>query len=205
MNHGVLIKQVVLALSFLPLLRWLYLYSQEALGLDPALWMMESSGQTAFVMLCLTLSVTPLRQLLSLPVLNGCRHPLGAMTFFYAFCHFAIWAGAERSFSFTLMGQGIVERPFIGLGVFVLVILAILALTSSQMMMRRLGRRWQQLHRLVYVVAVLVTVHFVMMQRVDESARHAYIGMVVIVLLLLWRIVFRMRQHRLIQQKMAAL
>lgn len=205
MNHGVLIKRVVLALSFLPLLRWFYLYSQDALGLDSALWMMESSGQTAFVMLCLTLVITPLRQLLSFPLLIWCRRPLGVMTFFYAFCHFVIWVGAERRFSFALMGRDIVERPFISLGVLALIILAVLASTSHQMMVRKLGRRWQQLHRGVYVVAVLVALHFLMMQRVDESAMFAYLGAAVIGLLLLWRIVFKMRQHRLIQQKMFAL
>ncbi len=205
MNNGVLIKRVVLALSFLPLLRWLYLYHQDALGLDPALWMMESSGQTAFVMLCLTLAITPLRQLLSLPVLIWCRRPLGVMTFFYAFCHFGIWAGAERHFSFALMGKGIVERPAIVLGVIALILLAVLASTSNQGMVRKLGRRWQKLHRLVYGIAVMVSVHFVMMQRVDESAMHAYIGVAVITLLLLWCVVSHLKNQRVIADKMASI
>lgn len=202
---GLRLRQLVLGLSFLPLLRWCYLYSQEALGIDPALWLMESSGQTAFVMLCLTLLVTPLRQLLQQPMLIWVRRPLGVMTFFYAFCHFCIWVGAERHFSFALMGQDIVERPFISLGIVSLLILGGLAFTSNQAMVHKLGRRWQQLHRLVYLVAVLVAIHFVLMQRGDESATHAYMGAVVIAILLLWRVFFKIRQQRSIAKQMTTI
>lgn len=205
MGNGLRLKRIVLVVAFLPFLRWLYLASQGGLGIDPALWLMESSGQIAFAMLCLTLSVTPCRQLLSLPILIWCRRPLGVMTFFYAFCHFGIWAGAERHFSFRLMWQGIGERPFILLGVLALILLAVLAFTSNQTMVRKLGRRWQKLHRLVYLIAVLVSVHFILMQRVDESATHAYIGAGMVALLLLWRVVFHLKNQRVIADKMVAI
>lgn len=205
MSNWKKMKPLLWFICLVPFLRWCYLYATQALGGDPGLWMMESSGQTAFVMLCLTLSMTPLRQLFSLPGIMVWRRVLGLMTFFYAFCHFAIWVGSERKFSFALMGQGIAERPAIVLGVCAFLILVALALTSNQAMIRKLGRRWQRLHRLVYVVGMLVALHFIVMQRADESSTHAYIGAFVMAFLLVWRIVAHIRQKRVIAQKIASL
>lgn len=199
------VRPVLWTICCLPFLRWCYLYSSGGLGDDPGLWMMESSGQTAFVMLCLTLCVTPLRQLFAVPGIMVWRRVLGLMTFFYAFCHFSVWAGVERKFSFALMGQGIVGRPTIVLGILSFLMLIALALTSNQAMIRKLGRRWQKLHRLVYVVAVLVSLHFIGMQREDESAAHAYIGAAVIAALLIWRVIASIKQKQAIAKKLSSI
>ena len=108
----------------------------------------------------ITLTVTPLRRLTGRNEVIRLRRMLGLLAFFYACLHFSTWLVLDWFFDFASMGADIVERPFITIGMTTFLLLLPLAVTSTTGMIRRLGKRWQQLHRLVYVAGVTAVIHF---------------------------------------------
>jgi sulfoxide reductase heme-binding subunit YedZ len=150
----------VFAAGLLPLLRLVVLGYADALGANPVEFVTRSTGTWTLVMLCITLSVTPLRRLLDWPWLLRLRRMLGLYAFFYATLHFTTWVWLDQWFEPWSMVMDIIERPFITVGFTAFVLMLPLAATSTKSMMRRLGSRWQELHRLVYAIAVLAVLHF---------------------------------------------
>jgi len=129
---------------------------QNNLGSEPAKYLVEFLGEAALVMLLLTLSVTPLNRFVSGWV--RFRRMLGLYALFYAGCHVASYGVFLVDWNNLL--EDLYKRPYITMGFLALVILVSLGLTSNKLMMRRLGRSWKRLHRLVYLAAILVIVHF---------------------------------------------
>ena len=154
------VRAVVFAAALLPLLRLVALGYADALGANPVEFVTRSTGTWTLVMLCLTLSVTPLRRLLGWPWLLRLRRMLGLYAFFYGTLHFTTWLWLDQWFDLSSMMADVVERPFVTVGFTAFMLMLPLAATSTQSMMRRLGRRWQELHRLVYAIAVLAVLHF---------------------------------------------
>jgi sulfoxide reductase heme-binding subunit YedZ len=111
-------------------------------------------------MLCATLAVTPLRRLTGRNALARIRRMLGLFTFFYASLHLTTYIWLDQWFDVMAMARDIVKRPFITVGISAFALMLPLAITSTNAMMRRLGRRWSELHRLVYAVAPLAILHF---------------------------------------------
>lgn len=111
-------------------------------------------------MLCMTLAITPLRRITGFNRLASLRRMLGLFAFFYACLHLTTWVWLDQWFDVRAMVADVVKRPFIAAGFTAFVLMVPLALTSNQAMMRRLGRRWSALHRLVYVVAIAAILHF---------------------------------------------
>ncbi len=111
-------------------------------------------------MLCATLAVTPLRRLTGRNGLARIRRMLGLFTFFYASLHLTTYVWLDQWFDLMAMARDIVKRPFITVGISAFALMLPLAITSTNAMMRRLGRRWSELHRLVYAVAPLAILHF---------------------------------------------
>jgi sulfoxide reductase heme-binding subunit YedZ len=130
------------------------------LGADPVDELLHATGKTALNFLFLTLLVTPLRQVAGWPHLIRLRRMLGLFAFSYACAHFAVYVLIDRGLDFASILTDIAERPYITVGFAALVLLVPLATTSTNGMMRRLGRRWQQLHRLVYPIAALAVLHY---------------------------------------------
>jgi len=154
------LRACVFAAALLPLLRLVALGYADALSANPVEFVTRSTGTWTLVMLCATLSVTPLRRLLGWSWLLRLRRMLGLFAFFYAVLHFTTWVWLDQWFDPMSMIADIVERPFVTVGFTAFVLMLPLAATSTQAMMRRLGRRWQELHRLVYAIAVLGVLHF---------------------------------------------
>lgn len=154
------VRALVFAAALLPLLRLVALGQADALSANPVEFVTRSTGTWTLVMLCLTLSVTPLRRLLGWPWLLRLRRMLGLYAFFYGALHFTTWLWLDQWFDLSSMIADVVERPFVTVGFTAFVLMLPLAATSTQSMMRRLGRRWQELHRLVYAIAVLGVLHF---------------------------------------------
>jgi sulfoxide reductase heme-binding subunit YedZ len=142
-------------------------------------------------MLCATLAVTPLRRLTGRNGLARIRRMLGLFTFFYASLHLTTYVWLDQWFDVTAMARDIVKRPFITVGVSAFALMLPLAITSTNAMMRRLGRRWSELHRLVYAVAPLAILHFWWLKAGKNNFfEPAIYGLVVAVLLgarLWWR------------------
>lgn len=155
------------AVCLLPLARLFVLGSGGGLGANPIEFITHSTGTWTLVGLLVTLSVTPLRRLTGRADLIRYRRMLGLFAFFYAILHFMTYLWLDQFFDFASIAKDIVKRPFITVGFVAFVLLIPLAVTSTRAMMRRLGRRWQPLHRLVYLIALLGVIHYVWLVKKD--------------------------------------
>jgi len=128
---------------------------------DPLAAITNSSGEWALYFLCITLAVTPLRRLTGWNWLVKLRRMVGLFTFFYALVHFIAFLWFDHFFDVAAMLRDVVKRPFILVGFIAFVLLVPLAATSTNAMIKRLGgKRWQWLHRLIYVIGPLAILHF---------------------------------------------
>src|SRR6516162_1282644 len=166
-----------------------------SLGPDPVKELEHECGKTALNLLLLTLAVTPVRELTSQPQLLRLRRMLGLFAFFYVVLHFTIYLVLDLELNFATLGADIAKRPYITIGFTALLLLIPLAGTSTNGMMRRLGRRWQSLHRLVYVIALLGVWHFYW--QVKRDVREPLIYAAILGVLLGYRVVrARLRRRR---------
>ncbi|MCO5101937.1 MAG: sulfoxide reductase heme-binding subunit YedZ [Burkholderiaceae bacterium] len=154
------LRAVVFALALVPLARLFALGALDALTANPVEFVQRSTGTWALAMLCITLAVTPLRRILGWNRLARLRRMLGLFAFFYACLHLLAYAWLDQWFDWSAIVADVLERPFITVGMTAFLLLVPLAATSTNAMMRRLGRRWQELHRLVYAIAVLAVLHY---------------------------------------------
>ncbi len=132
----------------------------NSLGANPIEYLLHATGFWTLTFLLITLSITPLRKIKALKRLIQYRRMLGLFVFFYAFLHFSIYLAIDRFFEWDEIYKDIFERPFITVGFTAFILLIPLAVTSTKKMIRRLGKNWQKLHRLIYVIAVLAIIHF---------------------------------------------
>lgn len=182
-------KPLLFAASLYPLGRWLWLGYSNGLGANPPEFLIRSSGIWALVLLLLTLAVTPLRRMLKQPALVRTRRMLGLFAFFYTCLHVLAWAYWERNGSLLSMWDDVLQRDFITVGVLATLPMLALAVTSTQGWMRRLGRNWQRLHRLVYVIAALSVWHFWLMRAGKNDFTEPYVYGAVLIALLLTRLI----------------
>ncbi len=140
----------------------------DDLGANPIEELTHETGESALWLLVAALAVTPARRLLRWPELARHRRAIGLFAFGYAFVHFSIYLGLDQFFAWGAIVDDVVDRPYITAGFTALVCLAPLAATSTDAMMRRLGRRWQSLHRLVYLAGVAAAVHFLWLTKGDQ-------------------------------------
>ena len=154
-------------LCLLPLMRLIALGAGGDLGANPIEFITRSTGTWTLVGLLVTLSVTPLRRLTGRADFVRYRRMLGLFTFFYVCLHFTTYIWLDQFFDPAAIARDIVKRPFITVGFTAFVLLIPLAGTSTHAMMRRLGRRWQQLQRLVYPIALLGVVHYLWLVKKD--------------------------------------
>ena len=130
------------------------------LGANPAETIQLTTGRWAFKFLLLTLAITPVRRLTKWNVLIQYRRMLGLFAFFYATCHLAAYYAFDLNFSIAKMLGDTTKRPFIFMGMAAFLTMLPLALTSTKGWIRRLGKKWALLHRLIYVTAICAAVHF---------------------------------------------
>ena len=168
------------------------LLGSGGLGADPVAAIEHFLGLWALRLLMLTLAITPLRQLTGRAVLLRFRRMLGLYVFFYATLHFAAWVVLDLRMDWSQVGAAIAKKPYVTVGFAAWLLLVPLAATSFQKAMRTLGRRWGQLHRAVYVIAILAVLHFWWLVKSDvrEPALYAAIAAV----LLGWRVWKRLRR-----------
>jgi len=152
-------------------LAWLLLrvfeVAEFGLGANPIEELLHQLGRWGLKLLLLTLSITPLRRWTGWNWLIRFRRMLGLFAFFYIVLHFLTYAILDQGLELSLIIEDVIERPYITLGMTGLLLLIPLAATSTKGMMRRLGKRWQKLHRLVYVIAVVGVWHFYWQVKLD--------------------------------------
>ncbi len=150
-----------LVLAYVPLVRLVVLGFTGGLGANPLEFITHSTGDWTLYLFCITLAITPLRKLTGLNWLVRMRRMVGLMAFFYLCLHFTTFVWFDHFFDLGEIWKDILKRPFITVGVLALVLSIPLAITSTNGMVRRLGgKRWQVLHRLVYVIVPLGVLHY---------------------------------------------
>lgn len=165
--YGRVERAVVFLLCLLPAARLVLDGATGNLTANPIENLTHRTGWWALVLLLITLAITPLRRLFGWNRPVRYRRMLGLFAFFYATLHVAIYFGLDQLLSFDYILEDIAERPFITVGFLAWVLLIPLAITSTRGWIRRLGKRWQRLHRLIYPSALLATVHFLWSVKVD--------------------------------------
>ena len=144
------------------------------LGSNPVEELIHRFGIWGLNFLLITLAVSPLRQLSGQTWLLRFRRMFGLFAFFYVSMHFLVYAGLDQRFDLAVILEDIVERPYITVGFTALLLLLPLALTSTRGMMRRLGRNWKKLHRLVYAIASLGVWHLYWLVKLDTLEPTVY-------------------------------
>ena len=179
-------KVFVIILSCVPLLVLIWRGFHNDLTANPVEFLQHQTGDWTLRFLIFTLCITPFRKVLNLPELIRFRRMLGLFAFFYVSLHFLTYLGPDQSFNFAGMLKDVVKRPFITVGFTAFVLLIPLAITSTAGWVRRLGgKRWQTLHRSIYLCAILGVIHYYWLVKSDVREPLFYGFLVGI--LLLWR------------------
>ena len=184
-----LTKPVVFTIAILPFCFLVWGAWNDALGANPAEYLIRSTGELALRFLCLTLAVTPLRVIARLPELLRLRRMLGLFVYFYASIHLLCYSWLDMGFEWMDIAIDIPKRPFILVGFTAFLLLTPLAATSFNQAIRGLGaKRWQLLHRAVYGVAVLAVLHFYWMRAGKSNFSEVIVYGAILAALLLWRV-----------------
>ncbi len=183
--HGGLV-----ALALLPLAALAVRAVRGDLGANPVETLTHETGEMTLRLLLATLSVTPLRRLTGWAGVAPYRRTLGLLAFTWACLHFSTYVALDLTFDFGAVVEDVAKRPYITVGFTAFCLLVPLAVTSTRGMLRRLGRRWATLHRLVYVAAVLGVVHFLWLVKADlrEPLVYAAVLAGLLGLRLWWRV-----------------
>jgi methionine sulfoxide reductase heme-binding subunit len=182
-------KPLVFVLSLLPFAWLFYGAFTDNLGANPAEYLSRSTGDWTLRFLCLTLAVTPLRVMAALPTLQRFRRMLGLFTYFYVVLHFLAYGWFDQGFDLGEIAKDIAKRPFILVGFTAFLLLTPLAATSFNRAVKALGaKRWQALHRLVYVIAGLGILHFFWMRAGKNDFAEVAVYAAILAVLLGWRV-----------------
>jgi sulfoxide reductase heme-binding subunit YedZ len=163
------IKPVLFMLCLLPFVLLVFGAFNDSLGTNPVETLTHETGIWALRFLIIALCVTPLRRLLGWTWLIKLRRMLGLYAFFYALMHFITYIWLDQFFDWFEILIDIPKRPFITIGFVSFLLLIPLAVTSTKAMQRRLKKKWQTLHKLVYIIPVLVIIHFIWSLKADYS------------------------------------
>lgn len=182
------LKTLVFMLCLAPFLSISWDAYNDLLGADPLQRLHFRTGDWTLRFLLISLAMTPLRRVFksSLPI--RFRRMLGLFCFFYASLHLLVWLVIDQSLSLDNMLHDVPESPYIILGLVAYLMLLALALTSNVTAMRILGRNWQRLHRLAYIVAVLGLIHFFWLTKLDPSEPLIYTMLFAVLLAFRWSI-----------------
>lgn len=161
-------KLVVFINSLVPLILLLWDLYRKRVGPNPLEFATRTTGMLTLIFLSLTVAVTPLRKIFGINSLVKFRRMLGLFAFFYGALHLLTYVWFDRLFNLFSVGQDVVRRPFILVGMIAFVLMIPLAITSTNKMVKRLGgKRWARLHRLVYFAAIAGVIHFWMLVKSD--------------------------------------
>jgi methionine sulfoxide reductase heme-binding subunit len=191
-------KPLVFVLCLLPFAWLFYSAWTNQLGANPAEALIRALGDWTLRFVCIVLAVTPLRVISSTPALARFRRMLGLFAYFYAFCHLLSYSWFDMGFDVPEIAKDIAKRPFILVGFAGFVLLTPLAATSFNAAIKAMGaRRWQWLHKLVYLIAGLGLLHFFWMRAAKNNFAEVFVYAAIIALLLGWRVYQFWKKNRL--------
>jgi sulfoxide reductase heme-binding subunit YedZ len=199
-----IIKGSLFILALLPFIRLIWAVFTDHLGANPLEFITRNTGDWTLYFLCITLCVTPVRRIFNLPWLLKMRRMIGLFAFFYASLHFLTFFWFDHFFDVAEMLKDVVKRPFILVGFTAFVLLIPLALTSTNKMIKRLGaKRWQLLHKLIYITVSLGVLHYFWMKAGKHDFNKPILFAVIVAVLLLIRVVWAV-QKRTVDQRLKA-
>lgn len=193
-------KPVVFLICLIPLGRLVWLGLHSRLGANPIEFITHSTGDWTLTFLLVTLSITPLRKLTRQYWLISFRRMLGLFAFFYGFLHLMTYVWLDKFFDVHEMLHDIAKRKFITAGMTAFTLMIPLALTSTKWAIRKLGKRWQALHRLIYLSASAGVIHYVWLVKADlkKPLEYAFIlGMLLMYRVVAWAVASRSRTSRI--------
>ena len=182
-----ILKSVAFVAACVPAAALAYRFYIQDLTANPGDYITDQTGTWALTLLVISLTITPLRRLTKWNELIKLRRMLGLFAFFYAVLHLLTWIVFVHYFEVSFMVEDVFKRPFITVGMTVFVILFALAITSNRFAIRKLGRRWQSLHRLAYVAAIGGVIHFWWLVKADLTLpRRWAVALAVLLGMRLW-------------------
>jgi sulfoxide reductase heme-binding subunit YedZ len=185
------LKPLAFIACLIPFAQLAYKAYAGDLGVNPIETITHFTGDWALLFLLITLSITPLRKISGWNNLVKFRRMLGLYAFFYAVLHFSTYIVLDHFFDFQRIAKDIVKRPYVTVGFTGFVLMIPLAITSTAGMIRRLGKRWQQLHRLVYLAGIAGVIHFYWLVKADIRRPLQYAAVLAILLgyrlLVIWK------------------
>jgi methionine sulfoxide reductase heme-binding subunit len=188
-------KPAVFIVCLVPLFGWAWEGFTGGLGANPIEATNRHFGEWGLRFLILALAVTPLREITGRSVIGRFRRMIGLYAFFYVTLHLLSYVGLDQFFDVAAIWADIVKRTYITIGMAAFALLLPLAITSTRGMVKRLGgRRWQKLHRVVYIAGILGVLHFFLM--IKAGYREPTVYAVILALLLAWRIYTHLKKRR---------
>jgi sulfoxide reductase heme-binding subunit YedZ len=164
-----IVKPLVFAAALLPFAALVWGFYTNDLTANPGDYITDQTGTWTLACLFASLAVTPIRRLTGWNDVIRLRRMLGLFSFFYVVQHLLTWIVFIHYFEVSFMIEDVVKRPFITVGMTAFVILLVLSLTSNRFAIRKMGKKWQSLHRLAYAAAVLGVVHFWQLVKADTT------------------------------------
>lgn len=187
------VKPVVWLAALTPMAYLVWALLNNELGANPGEALIRSTGDWALRMLCVVLAVTPLRRALNAPSVLTLRRLLGLFVFFYASVHLLSYSLLDMGFDVVSIVNDVYDRPFITVGVAAWLLLLALTVTSPKAVVKRMGgKRWQRLHKAVYLVAGLAVLHFFWMRSGKQDFADVWLYGVVLAVLLASRLLPRL-------------
>ena len=193
------LKVIAFAACLIPLGLLVYDGYTDGLGVNPIETITRSTGKWTLIFLLITLGVTPLRRITGWQAAIKFRRMLGLYAFFHASLHFTTYIWLDQFFDLMEIAKDIPKRPFITVGFASFVLLIPLAATSTSGMVRRLGKRWQHLHRLIYLIAIGGVIHYLWLVKADT--RKPLIYGAILALLLGYRLLAKWRFGELLSRR----
>ena len=184
-------KPGVFILSTIPFLFIFYKIYFNKLGPEPVKEITHFTGEWTLIFICLTLSMTPLKRLTNLTMWVSFRRMLGLFVFFYASLHLLTYIGIDYRFNWQPILDDVFKKKYIFIGFAAWVLLIPLAITSSQKMIKLLKNNWKRLHRLIYIIAIFGSLHYIWLSKTIFFKPLVYL--VIILVLLALRIKIKKR------------
>ena len=185
-------KPCVFFLSLVPFLIITYKIYFNKLGPEPVKQITHYTGEWTLIFICLTLSMTPLKRLTKLTMWISFRRMLGLFVFFYASLHLFTYMGIDYRFNWQSILNDLLKKKYIFIGFLAWVLLLPLVITSSKKMVKLLKDNWKNLHRLIYIIAIIGTLHYLWLSKTVFYKPLFY--SILIFLLLLFRFKFRVKK-----------
>ena len=188
------IKPVIFVFLLLPTLIWAYQFVVGSLGVNPIEKLMHNLGELALRLIIATLLLSSLAQFKYLRSLQMIRRMIGLFAFYYVLLHLTTYVVLDHYFNWKFLFKDVLKRPFITLGFISFLLLIPLVLTSTKTMVRKLTYKvWKNIHKLIYVIAPLATMHFFLLTKADKKEPMIYL--IIIFILLAWRIFNKVYKH----------